>query len=363
MRHVLPLAFLIACNGGPVTVVTYNAGLAVGFVDGARERADGVADEIAGFDADVVCLQEVWLPEQIAAVEQAAADAFPHQAFPDAQPDVLAAPACAADDLDDVLACAETECADACLDELADCLIGSCALRLATLPLDCQRCAFAQIGDELDAIVQTCTTSDVRFANGGSFGTGLLSREPLRDVEEIAFTSALIRRGAVHAVADTPAGPVDVYCTHLAADLSPLPYTDPEGTGWADENEAQVEALLDWIDDTATTGRVVVMGDMNTGPAGEGLVAELPQSWSEFDRSGLAVPFVDQVGDCTLCPENPLRGEGADPTLIDHVLLDGFDGGATAERVMEQAFSLETCEGTIDAAWSDHYGVRVTATP
>ena len=44
-------------------------------------------------------------------------------------------------------------------------------------------------------------------------------------------------------------------------------------------------------------------------------------------------------------------------------MLGGFEGDAVAERIGEDTFPLETCAGTIDAAWSDHYGVRVTVAP
>ncbi|HHH11764.1 MAG TPA: hypothetical protein ENK23_06805, partial [Sorangium sp.] len=42
--------------------VSYNVGLAVGFVKAAESRAPLAIEQIAALDADVVCVQEVWLP-------------------------------------------------------------------------------------------------------------------------------------------------------------------------------------------------------------------------------------------------------------------------------------------------------------
>src|SRR5262245_56122168 len=53
---------------GPATIVTWNLGLAPGFVDFAAERAQLGAEAVAGLDADVVCLQEVWQEEDVAKV-------------------------------------------------------------------------------------------------------------------------------------------------------------------------------------------------------------------------------------------------------------------------------------------------------
>jgi hypothetical protein len=47
--------------------------------------------------------------------------------------------------------------------------------------------------------------------------------------------------------------------------------------------------------------------------------------------------------------------------VIDHVLTRGFPGIATsAERVVDQGIQVESCGQTLDSAYSDHYGVRVT---
>ena len=68
-RGVPTLVFLVlssACTTSPsAVVVTYNVGLARGFVDYADQRAEPVAAAVAALDADVVCLQEVWLREEV----------------------------------------------------------------------------------------------------------------------------------------------------------------------------------------------------------------------------------------------------------------------------------------------------------
>ena len=86
-----------------LTFVTYNAGLARGFVSGADSRQPDIAAALAAVEADVVCLQEVWMADQVAAMEAATLEAFPHQSWPAAQQssDALCEPG----QLDTLLSC------------------------------------------------------------------------------------------------------------------------------------------------------------------------------------------------------------------------------------------------------------------
>lgn len=60
MSRLVLFFLLSACSAsGPEVLTTYNAGLAIGFVPGAEDRAPATAAAIGALDADVVCLQEV----------------------------------------------------------------------------------------------------------------------------------------------------------------------------------------------------------------------------------------------------------------------------------------------------------------
>ena len=64
-------------------VVTWNAGLARGFVDYSVERAPEVADAISDVEAQVIAVQEVWDPEDVRTVIDGSSDTHPHSFFLD----------------------------------------------------------------------------------------------------------------------------------------------------------------------------------------------------------------------------------------------------------------------------------------
>ena len=168
MRMILlSLLFgLAACpsaapDPGPTRLVTYNAGLAVGFVPGAVERTPGTTAAIAALPADVICLQEVWAPDQVAAVTAAAVD-FPHRYFPASAPEILPDPACLGTDLDPLLSCMAANCDGLCADELPGCLLSSCAFQFLGLEKDCMRCAQASVGGTVEEVGDVCRSSAIR---------------------------------------------------------------------------------------------------------------------------------------------------------------------------------------------------------
>ena len=358
---LLPLV-LCACGGsGPLTVLTYNAGLATGYVPASPERTPLTAAAVSALQADLICLQEVWTPTHIDAFEQAAAASFEHRYFPAPQPEQSAEPACEAGALDGLLECLDTSCGDACDDELIDCVFASCALDFVFLDTTCMGCVQAEVGGSIDDVEDACTQGTTSYAYQGAFGTGILSAHPLADTQEHVFASTTNRRSVLHTVADTPAGEVDVYCTHLTAVFDVIPYPREEGS-WEQEQAAQIDDLLAWIDSTASTGLTVLLGDFNTGPELGQSEAEAEDNWDVLAASGMAAPYVDTQGSCTYCPGNPLNmgDEGDAGRVIDHVFIEGFEGQPSAELVLTDEIEVERCEEPFTAAYSDHYGVRVT---
>ena len=364
MRIALLLAAML-CTGcptapEPVTFVTYNAGLAVGFVPAAEDRTDLVASALAGLQADVICLQEVWLDEQVDAVKSATSSAFPHSYFPEASQELMESAACVDGDSDGLVECLDEDCGEACVDEIVDCLFEYCVIDFLTLSKDCARCAQAHVGTaEASEVAETCNNGGIEYAYGGSFGTGLLSKHPLSSVTETVFDSTTNRRSVLEAVVSTPAGDVDVMCTHLTAGLSLVPY--PRETGsWEEEQAVQVGLLVDMLE--ASSGPTVLMGDLNNGPASTDVDAEFEDNYDALIATGVSNPYLDLDGRCTFCDDNDLSGADSDETgrLIDHVLLKGMGEVSSVARVLDDAITVETCVESIDGAYSDHYGVSVT---
>ena len=361
-RTVGWLVLTTAC-GSPdaMTFATFNAGLAEGFVPGTESRTPLAADAIAAIDADVVCLQEVWTPDQVATIDDAAAAAFPHRFFPD--PSQSSDALCEAGQLDTLLDCVTTSCDTTCVDDVVDCLFASCPFEFALLPRDCMRCAMANVGEDPQVVADTCTGDPVEFAYGGAFGTAVLSRHPLADPTVEVFDSTTNRRGVIHALVDAPkgqGGPVDVYCTHLTAVFDGIPYPRDEGD-WQQEQLDQIEALLDLTDQGGE--RRVLLGDLNTGPGLDDIRPEAPEGYSLLQADGWDIPYVSLDGRCTFCADNPLLigPDDDDNRLIDHVMVSGFEGEYAATRIIDGEVTASSCGPDLStSAVSDHYGVSVT---
>ena len=78
-----------------------------------EQRQRAIVDTIREADPDVVCLQEVWKPADMAAV-QAATTAFEHQLWPEASEDIGADPGCDEAEMDKLIGCVEASCSDQC---------------------------------------------------------------------------------------------------------------------------------------------------------------------------------------------------------------------------------------------------------
>jgi endonuclease/exonuclease/phosphatase family metal-dependent hydrolase len=361
-RSILFVLAAAACGGGePVTVVTFNAGLAPGFVDGAASRTAPVTAAVDALDADVVCLQEVWLPSDVAAIKAGTAS-FPYQDWPEGTQDTLSDPGCTSDELDRVVGCVEDKCDGVCDEYTDDCMLGNCAVSFINSSSSCQGCVMANVGGSAQSVRDNCSTGYAQYAFNGSFGTGLLSKHKIISSEHLELDATTNRRGVQHAVIDSPAGKIDVYCTHLTAVFELLPYPRESGD-WDVEQRAQASALIDFVESSAETKRIVVLGDFNTGAAvGDDVLAVEIDTYDRFMNAGYSDPYTDQPGSCTWCGDNPLVS-GERNYILDHVFVKGFDGSPTTERVLDSAQDIEVCEETAEGALSDHYGISATLVP
>lgn len=343
----------------PITVATYNAGLALGFVPGTESRAPLVADALAGLDADIVCLQEVWLPEHVSAIEASVGGAYPNRFVP--APLQSDDASCAPGELDNLLTCISDSCDFTCADSVPDCLFDSCPIQFIGLSKECMRCAMANVGEDPSTVAETCGTAPVEYAYGGSFGTMLLSKHPIGVVDQHVFSSTSNRRSVMHAEVDAPGGELSVFCTHLTAVFDGIPYPREEGN-WDIEQLAQIEEMNAYVDDVGGEGRIL-LGDLNTGPGLDGIRAEAPAGYAALTDAGWSVPYVELDGRCTFCNDNPLIAspDDDDDRLIDHVMMKGPLEATEAARILDGTVSAESCSVDLTtSALSDHYGVQVT---
>lgn len=360
-------------------IATYNAGLAQGFVDLATERAPLVFDAVGDLAVDVVAVQEVWTPEDVAALEAATADSFGNSFFLDPQPDdpdAAAAdddtPPCSLDESKPLEDCARLECDGVADDQLSNCVLTSCGDEFSATCEECQTCLAANIGGSLDDILDACTKKGggSAFAYGGAFGIGLLSAEPFVEQDSLVLESSLTRRAVLHVQIDDPVlGTVNIFNTHLTANLDlsdpPVPY--PGDGSWSAEQAAQIETAHSWIDERTSDDEVTIfVGDMNNSPEGEQYSSETPDNYELLVEGDWVDAYVDDPdAECTYCNANLLVGiDGGTGPMLDHVLVENFDGDIAVKRILTEPVDLETDDGTaITTNLSDHYGLEATLTP
>jgi endonuclease/exonuclease/phosphatase family metal-dependent hydrolase len=344
-----------------LSFATYNAGLAYGFVEYAEQRSPLVPPAVAELSVDVLCLQEVWDQSDVAAMKSATASKLPTALFFDNQQSFSESAACTSGEVDPLLACVEPVCGNT---PEATCVLTNCADEFGATSDACQTCLAANVGGTLDAIEAACGEGGALYAYDGAFGVGLLTNQEVTASDQLVLESTLNRRGVLYAELATAAGPLHVFCTHLTADLS---FNYP-GTAdsWGDEQRDQIGALLAYVEAKAGTAPTVILGDLNTGPALEGIASELPENYALFSDAGWEAPFVSDNPACTFCGENPLVGNPGDPkrtVLIDHVLFKNQPSGSfSSSLILDQDITIDI-EGTdTTSKLSDHYGVAVTWT-
>jgi endonuclease/exonuclease/phosphatase family metal-dependent hydrolase len=346
--------------------VTYNAGLADGFVPLAAERRQPVADALSGLEADVVCLQEVWLNQDemgqwqqdyIDAVLAATQTNLPHSYYfiSEDETEVSCQPA----DVVDIDACVTANCADATADTLQDCVLGSCRDEFFALPQPCSQCLVGQLGNEYEDIKAACVGgAQSAFYSNAHNGLMLLSKYPLSNTSHEKFYAVQTARSVLKADVALPGGSQRVYCTHLTADITATQYPAVTGVDIASYEEEQAKQIDDMAAMIAAEARnVIVMGDMNTGPVGANVVAELPANWAKFEALGWVSAYIE-AGEysCTYCEGNSLVDETGDRT-IDHVFsTDDSWTVRSAELIFTETVDIA---GTMHNL-SDHYGVKAT---
>lgn len=350
-------------------VLSFNAGLAPGVIPRVEERVTRIAERLEQDDFDVACLQEVWLPRHQATLKEALTqDAKATWLSP--EPESVAGLHCADSELTSLIACVVKNCRQQ--SDAATCSIQRCRGDLDNLRDDCAACLSKDLDDPLASLARCAAPAAEEedaglspkpkaYLLGGSYGTALVSRLPVLDVEYTPFASSMHPRGVIHArLAHPSLGPIDTYCTHLTPYLRGM--KRPPASQFIVEQSQQVEKLSQLISRRKKPHGnvpVVLLGDLNTGPGAatdsrsrddDGTYqARLPQHFTRLlSETELLDAASGQRDECTFCYDNPLQAHPESGGLrIDHVLFrDLAAGRVTYERTF------------VEPALSDHYGVR-----
>ena len=336
--------------GSSAQVATWNVGLATNFVPYAPERVAPVIEAVAASDADVLCIQEAWREEDIAALTAGVASTYPNAFVSVTTEEGSDVPACEVEETDPLAECAREFCTGT--SDLTTCVITYCYDEYDAMSPGCKECAAANIGlNDVDAILGACLTGSSTYAWGGHNGLMLLSKEPMTNTDRTDFTAWLIWRSALHATI----GDMNISCTHLSASLTTPVYAGPDASYEA-EQATEIENLIAESDTRAAGGVEIILGDMNTGPALTGLSAELPDNYAKFEAAGYADANVAAATPfCTWCTTNTLVPDTDADTTLDHILVKG---ATTADpvRLFDGTVDVEASEGTVTTNLSDHFG-------
>ncbi|MDB4946899.1 MAG: hypothetical protein JWP97_6433 [Labilithrix sp.] len=337
--------------GVAARIVTFNAGLAVGFLPHVTERLPHVIDALAALDVDLLFVQEVWLETHWEQLREALHAKMPHAMRPVA---LLASEpgACSEQELAPFVACAEKHCGGLRDEALAQCVVRHCAGAAFGMASPCVNCLASHPVGTLEEIVGRCvgrgeatpraagTTSRASLmAYGGSFGTGLFSRTPIPSQHLHTFDSTVNARGALHVRANLPdVGDVDVFATHLS----------PGGH----EHGVQVGELLRWIDPLMGARPAVLLGDLNTSEGSE--------AFRQIERAGFHPPATrDTRGTFSSSGlETGVAGDGG--WRIDHVLFRDVVLPTRTERILDAPIALEVDGAKVRSTLSDHFGILAT---
>lgn len=356
----------------PGDFVTYNTGLARGFIPFAVERTAVIAETLARSDHNVLCLQEVFQDEDVQTIIDGVKGRYPHSFWVPTDDPSGSTPACNADEVADALACITANGCETDPEGLITCAINNCSAEIFGLQATnevCFNCLAANTSLETVAeIEEACLSGGGIFRDAGRNGVLLLSTLPLQNTDVLDFLneSFLTRRVVLYAEVERPVlGPVNVFCTHLTSDLSAIAPYSGNFASYEEEQAFQVTSMRAWMDEKAGPGGLVVgLGDFNTGPEiPPDIVGELPANYATLVGSDLSSPYVESASpECTFCNDNTLQTEPTNDVLIDHVLLRGMPTNAAfeARRLFTERVTIDGVPG--ESNLSDHFGVGVRIT-
>ncbi len=360
-------------------VTSYNAGLALNFVPYTNERLVVNEALLADYDSDVICLQEVWLDEQVEAVTQALKANYPEIYTVPAEQVFSDAAACTNAEISEFEQCVNTQCPNLSGSELVACVPVQCGTALFALPPVCLDAVLGSVGIPdvtVDAVVEAVTKPAGKFAYDGALGLILASKYPLeaREFQDFIDDSTSNHRGALYAEINLNKQIHVVGCTHPTANLSISYPTSGKHGSWQGENRFMQEQMIAFANAKAGDNPIYFGGDFNCSIANpaNGVDAEFGDNCQLWRDNGFADPVGEQLP-CTFCYEENLilKPDGdSGGTALDHVFVKNLESTSSlvARRVFDTPVSMEALVPPSELAPedspklihpSDHFGVEV----
>ena len=355
----------------------------------ARRRAAAMPAAIARSEADVLCLQAVWLPSDRRAIVDGARSTFPYavelpsdddtpvddpRAADGSTPPPFDAPPCAgqAAVVDTLLKCLSASCATPGAGvSSVSCISTSCAAERDALPSDarCRACVDGQLfsGEPIARVGARCLTRTEPFPYNGGHGLVLLSRHPLEAPERRVLPSTEGRSAVLRARVRLPNGAsVAAYCSGLTwprtSDRYIGRYGSPE-RGWLTEHLLQTQQIVEWM---SATPRAVLM--IETGASTEHTVdgTVLVERYESDGINNLLATLAEGIAPgalsaCTLCSSNPLIRPPV-RRWSSRIFLRGLAGSAVTASYRTMLGAVvpvpQAIRGTSSVPLSGFYGYR-----
>ena len=392
---VTVLTFLTACSSGgnnnnnkdktvkteSLTITSYNVGLALNFVAFTNERLVVNEELLADYDSDVMCLQEVWLEEQVEALTNALEGNYPEIYTVPPEQIFSETAACSNEEIDPFAQCLNTQCPGLTGADLVACAPVQCSDPLFQLPPVCLDAVLASVGIpdiSVELLVEAVTQPAGKFAFDGALGLILASKFPLeaREFQDFIDDSTSNHRGALYAEISLNDEAHVVGCTHPTANLSiDYPASGKHGS-WEGENRFMQERMIAFANDKAGENPILFAGDFNCSLANEsnGVGADFPENCALWLLDGFSDPAAEQLP-CTFCDSENLILE-ADPgdvienLFLDHIFIKNMvtTKPIVADRVFDDPVSIEAttppselqpADSPMMTHPSDHFGAEL----
>lgn len=353
-----------------VKFTTFNAGLAPGLSPLVAERGARAIEAIATKaavtsapdDLRVFCAQEFWAEEQWSALVAATAETLPNELRMRPIPGLGR---CAPEELEPLVACMTENC-DVSAEETLVCGQTLCGEEVASISGACLPCVLDNAPFGFEQVATACINPDAAGDErepalyGGTVDIGLLTNANVIASDTRELDSYFVRAGVIYAFLDDGSNEdLHVFCTHLGSPLGGLPYQGEHGD-YEGEHDAQITELLAFIDEKTDDGdKVVLLGDLNMGPAVSGLSAELPDHFARLvPGAGFENAALERAPFCTWCQENSWLGDDTPSSMIDHILLRGPHQAVISTRpVFAEPTTIEGLSEPVHL--SDHFGAEL----
>jgi endonuclease/exonuclease/phosphatase family metal-dependent hydrolase len=366
----------VPTTGKSVTAITYNTGLAPVLLY-KRERMDPIIEEISKKDADVICLQEVWMKSDKDKFKRELEDKFPYSFHSTPGSDRYGG--CTIPEFFSFIQCvlSDPEGQAKCLQKSvpAD---GSTDAEISTQCVECFLAQYLETNGYVKSIAQ-CPFGELGTAlklakldaYDGDNGLMIFSKHEFAQTWRVDLSGYFVRRGMLMA----RIGDLTVGCTHFATETV-VPYAGDKGAA-GDKTAYDEENRLNFVETTEfmnnhQKGPRILLGDFNSGPA---VAADDATNQPEIDpylpdNYGVAISagFVKATpvpALCTWCyptEEKPFYDTPKGSIIMDHILYKGFAAAPSVKEVFRKTIKVEKpFEDEAETPLSDHEaGIEAT---